>query len=297
MRCHIPLIFLSTLLLTGASLPKTGPLPSNKPPADAQAEAPIPSPEKKPETPVKEGEENKDQQPPGGEQGSQAPTPEPKPVEADDKGADGKKGDDAGEKTEEPPVIYPPVENENPADYAKCLSELKALGAVFTEAKRIDDGKGCGIDKPLDVTSVLPNVKLAPKGLMRCEAALALARWTKDAVQPAADVAFAKGTVKTLNQASTYVCRLRNNGATGKISEHAHGNAVDIASFTLSDGKTVEIQPRDEDGTMTGAFQRAVTASACLYFKTVLDPGSDAAHETHLHLDVIERRNGYRYCR
>ncbi|KQU94767.1 hypothetical protein ASD02_29910 [Ensifer sp. Root1252] len=314
MRCHIPLIFLSTLLLTGASLPKTGPLPLPKPPADAQAEAPVPAPEKKPETRVKEGDEDKDQQPPSGQQGSQAPTPEPKPAEGTetekdgDKGADGKKGDAASEekttdkptdyKAEEPPVIYPPVENENPTEYAKCLSELKALGAVFTEAKRIDDGKGCGIDKPLDVTSVLPDVKLAPKGLMRCEAALALARWTKEAVQPAADVAFAKGTtVKMLNQASTYICRLRNNAPTGKISEHAHGNAVDIASFTLSDGKTIEIQPRDEDGTMTGAFQRAITASACLYFKTVLDPGSDAAHETHLHLDVIERGNGYRYCR
>ncbi|MNT84546.1 hypothetical protein D3C72_2245700 [compost metagenome] len=111
-------------------------------------------------------------------------------------------------------------------------------------------------------------------------------------------MAFAEGTtVKTLNQASTYICRLRNNAPAGKISEHAHGNAVDIASFTLSDGKTVEIKPRDEDGTMTGAFQRAITASACLYFRTVLDPGSDAAHETHLHLDVIERRNEYRYCR
>ncbi|WP_083223711.1 MULTISPECIES: extensin family protein [unclassified Ensifer] len=314
MRCHIPLIFLSTLLLTGASLPKTGPLPSSKPPADAQAEAPIPAPEKKPETPVKEGDENKNQPPPGGEQDGQAPTPEPKPTEgtegekAGDNGADGMKDDDAEEeknkdksaddKADQAPVTYPPVENENPAEYAKCLSELKALGAVFAEARRIDDGKGCGIDKPLDVESVLPEVKLAPKGLMRCEAALALARWTKETVQPAADVAFAKGTtVKTLNQASTYICRLRNNGATGKISEHAHGNAVDIASFTLSDGKTIEIQPRDEDGTMTGAFQRAITASACLYFKTVLDPGSDAVHETHLHLDVIERGNGYRYCR
>lgn len=314
MRCHIPLIFLSSLLLTGASLPKTGPLPSNKPPTDAQAEAPIPAPEKKPETPVKEGDENKNQSPPDGEQGSQAATPEPKPTEgtegekAGDKGAGGKKGDAAGEekdkdkpaddKADQAPVTYPPVKIENPADYATCLSELKTFGAVFTEAKRIDDGKGCGIDKPLDVESVLPNLKLAPKGLMRCEAALALARWTKEAVLPAADVAFAKGTtVKTLNQASTYVCRLRNNGATGKISEHAHGNAVDIASFTLSDGKSIEIQPRDEDGTMTGAFQRAITASACLYFKTVLDPGSDAAHEKHLHLDVIERRNEYRYCR
>lgn len=314
MRCHIPLIFLSTLLLTGASLPKSGPLPSEKPPTEAQADAPIPAPKKQPGTPAKDGEANKNQPPPEEEQDSQTPTPEPKPSEgtdtekADDKGADDKKGDTAvGEKNQDkpaddkvdaPPVTYPPVEKENPADYAKCLSELKALGAVFTEAKRVDDGKGCGIDKPLDVTSVLPDVKLAPKGLMRCEAALALARWTKEAVQPASDVAFAKGTtVKTLNQASTYICRLRNNAKTGKISEHAHGNAVDIASFTLSDGKTIEIQPRDEDGTMTGAFQRAITASACLYFKTVLDPGSDAAHETHLHLDVIERRNEYRYCR
>lgn len=312
MRCHIPLIFLSTLLLTGASLPKTGPLPSNKPPTETQADGPIPAPETKPETPATKDKENKHEPSEGGGQGKGAPKPEPKPADGkdtgkvDDKPGDGKKGDASGddkdkqadEKAEEPPITYPPVENENPAEYAKCVSELKSLGAVFTEAKRIDDGKGCGIDKPLDVTSVLPDVKLAPKGLMRCEAALALARWTKEAVQPAAEVAFTRDTtVKTLNQASTYICRLRNNAKTGKISEHAHGNAVDIASFTLSDGKTIEIQPRDEDGTMTGAFQRAITASACLYFKTVLDPGSDAAHETHLHLDVIERRNEYRYCR
>ncbi len=314
MRCHIPLIFLSTLLLTGASLPKSGPLPSEKPPTETKADAPIPAPEKKPETPAKTDEENKREPMANGGQDNATPTPEPKPADGkdtgktDDKASDGKKGDSADkeknndtsadEKAKEPPITYPPVENEDPTDYAKCLSELKDLGAVFTEAKRIDDGKGCGIDKPLDVTSVLPDVTLAPKGLMRCEAALALARWMKEAVQPAADVAFAKGTtVKTLNQASTYICRLRNNAKTGKISEHAHGNAVDIASFTLSDGKTIEIQPRDEDGTMTGAFQRAITASACLYFKTVLDPGSDAAHETHLHLDVIERRNEYRYCR
>jgi hypothetical protein len=28
----------------------------------------------------------------------------------------------------------------------------------------------------------------------------------------------------------------------------------------------------------------------------VLDPESDAAHETHFHLDVLERKGGYRYC-
>ncbi|MBZ7922731.1 extensin family protein [Ensifer adhaerens] len=290
MRRSFPLILLSLLILTGASLPKSGPIPTEKPPMDAGTEEAVPTPDRKPVAP------------PDDSKGEAAK----KPAAADEQPATDKKpaADEKEQRADEKkdakpaPVVYPPVETEDPADYAKCLTDLKSLGTTFVEAKHIDDGKGCGIDKPLEVTSILPGVTLAPKGLMRCETALALARWTKETAQPAAEVAFnANIKIKALNQASTYICRLRNNATSGKISEHAHGNAVDIASFSLSDGTTIAIQPRDEDGTMDGAFQRAVTASACLYFKTVLDPGSDAAHETHLHLDVIERRNDYRYCR
>ncbi len=303
MRRSFPLILLSLLILTGASLPKSGPVPLKKPPSEAETKEAVPTPEEKPATPTDDGKADPSKVPPATDKQA---VPEPKPKDGSDgaagdqkPGTDGK-GQPADEKEEEKPapIVYPPVEAENAADYAKCVADLKAIGATFDEAKRIDDGKGCGIDKPLEVTSILPGVTLAPKGLMRCETALALARWTKETAQPAAEVAFDKTIkIKALNQASTYICRLRNNATTGKISEHAHGNAVDIASFTLSNGTTIAIQPRDEDGTMDGAFQRAVTASACLYFKTVLDPGSDAAHETHLHLDVIERRNDYRYCR
>ncbi|WP_349017662.1 extensin family protein [Rhizobium sp. 32-5/1] len=168
----------------------------------------------------------------------------------------------------------------------------------FARSQRIDDGKGCGIEKPVIVDAVLPGIKLAPEGTMRCETAIELARWTKESVLPAAKIAFeAEGALTVINQASSYVCRLRNNASTGKISEHARGNAIDIASFTFKNGKTIPIEPRDEDGTLSGAFQRAVTASGCLYFATVLDPGSDEAHEDHLHFDVLERKNGYRYCR
>ena len=46
-----------------------------------------------------------------------------------------------------------------------------------------------------------------------------------------------------------------------------------------------------------GAGIGAATAAPCLHFTTVLSPGSDAAHQNHLHLDVMERENGYRYCR
>ncbi|MEI2300183.1 extensin-like domain-containing protein [Ensifer sp. MJa1] len=303
MRRTIPLILLFSLVLAGASLPKSGPIPTTKPPTHTGTQTAVPTPEAKPETSGEETGSGKVQRQPQ-QEGTQS-VPEEKPGEKDEppKGDDQKPATDAkdrqeDDKAKDAPVIYPPVESENATEYAKCLSDLKSLGASFSEAKRVDDGKGCGIDKPLDVTSILPDVELSPKGLMRCETALALARWTKEAVQPAAEVAFDRNVkIKALNQASTYVCRLRNNATTGKISEHAHGNAVDIASFTLSNKTTIAIQPRDEDGSMDGAFQRAVTATACLYFRTVLDPGSDAAHETHLHLDVIDRRNDYRYCR
>nr|WP_312858622.1 extensin family protein [Rhizobium sp. G21] len=92
------------------------------------------------------------------------------------------------------------------------------------------------------------------------------------------------------------MCRNRNSASNGKISEHAHGSAVDIAAFTFKSGATLTISPREEDSTLNGAFQRAVASAACLYFSTVLDPGSDAAHETHLHLDTLTRKGGYRYC-
>lgn len=171
------------------------------------------------------------------------------------------------------------------------------MGATFKDAPRIDDGNGCGIDKPIIVSQVLPGMKLKPEGTMRCETALALAHWMKEVVLPAASVALPdQGRITAINQASTYICRLRNGAATGKISEHARGNAVDIASFTFEKGEPVAVKPRREDSTLTGAFQRAVSASACLYFTTVLDPESDAAHETHFHLDVIDRKGGFRYC-
>ncbi|WP_018236574.1 extensin family protein [Ensifer sp. BR816] len=271
-------ILISALMLSGASLPRKGPLPIARP--AAEGEQPTPTP--KPAVP------QSDRQAPDQGKASGQPRGGLPP---------GWKDDDLRSVPEAKEVILE-IEKEDPKAYASCLAALKEIGSTFKETARVDDGKGCGIDKPIGVSAVLPGLALKPEGVMRCETALALARWVKETAAPAAKAAFGpEARISALNQASTYVCRLRNNASTGKISEHARGNAVDIASFSLADGKTIEIQPRDEDGTLAGAFQRAVTASGCLYFTTVLDPGSDAAHETHLHFDVIERKNGYRYCR
>ncbi|OHV82521.1 extensin family protein [Ensifer sp. LCM 4579] len=268
---HAGIILLCASIACGATLPLHGPVPAEKP-----------------------------------ENGSK-PIPAPKPVAPADKGGPAtgktKSGPNlpAGWKDDAIDAVPPmtvEIEEEDEGAYRSCLAALRTLGASFAEAARIDDGKGCGIDKPIEVKEILPGTSLKPQGTMRCETALALARWTRETVAPAATVAFGPdAAIASLDQASSYVCRLRNNGSTGKISEHARGNAIDIASITLKDGKTIDIQPRDDDGTLTGAFQRAITATACLYFTTVLDPGSDEAHETHLHFDVLKRANAYRYCR
>jgi hypothetical protein len=276
MQLKMTLAFACLAILTGASLPETGPLPDTKPGEEATqpSASAAPIPQEKPAA--------KDAASPGNEE--QAPT-ETAPTE-----------ERTGEMQGPPP---PPltIASESDADHQACEKDLQAMGAVFKDVPRIDDGNGCGIDKPITLTEALPGIKVKPEGTMRCEAALALAHWMKQSVIPAGETALKDaGPIVTINQASTYICRLRNNASTGKISEHARGNAIDVASFTFQDGTVVAVQPRKEDSTLTGAFQRTVSAAGCLYFTTVLDPESDANHEHHFHLDVLQRHGGFRYC-
>nr|WP_183803996.1 extensin family protein [Rhizobium sp. BK316] len=295
-------------MLPGAKLPRTGPVPQARPEAATEAPA-VPQPEKKPETeeaPKPQPEPAPAQNPKIAPAASEVPTPQPKPSETPAAPA----GEKFGPPSPAPEDLAPKppteqtleeqhltIEPESNEDHAECTGELQSLGVVFRETSRIDDDNGCGIDKPIIVSQALPGITLKPEATLRCPTALALARWMKGSVIPAAAVALPEsGGITTINQASAYICRLRNGADTGKISEHARGNAIDIASFSFKKGEDVAVRSRREDSTLTGAFQRTVSAAGCLYFTTVLDPESDAAHETHFHLDVLERKGGFRYC-
>ena len=185
---------------------------------------------------------------------------------------------------------------ESAEDSEACRAALTAIGARFEERPALREGKACGIGRTVELTALAGGVAVEPPVTLRCETALQLARWMEKTVKPALAIALPGETITGLRQASGYVCRNRNHAENGKVSEHAFGNAVDIAGFTLKSGKALDIRPADRDSTLEGAFQRAITEAACLHFTTVLDPGSDAAHADHLHLDVKARRGGYRYC-
>jgi hypothetical protein len=98
--------------------------------------------------------------------------------------------------------------------------------------------------------------------------------------------------LKSIAQASGYVCRPRNG--TFKLSEHAFGNAIDIASFTLSNGTLIDVDAARNP--QHSQFLSKLRTAACGPFRTVLGPGSDAAHSKHFHLDLAKRRNGGIFC-
>lgn len=294
-------------VLTAAKLPEKGPVPEAKPEESTRAEQakPEPKPDIDPEAaaPIVV--------PPEGT----VATPEPKPpvpeiaAPADEKpdDAEPEKADAAKAEADKPREVQGPprppkpvdvIEPEDEAAFEQCSKALTAIGAEFKPLPRIDDGNGCGIDKPISVTKILPGVDLAPEGTMRCETALHLAEWLKTIVIPAAELALPdRGKLTAFNQASTYICRKRNSAETGKISEHARGNAIDIASLRFEKGDMPMTIVTQEDSSMDAAFQRSLNATACLSFSTVLSPGSDAAHQDHMHLDVMARKGGYRFCR
>ena len=201
------------------------------------------------------------------------------------------------------PPLGPPMHQtlrEDDTSYAACLLALSHLGMSYTEEPPMTDpeNRECGIARPIRVEAVLPGVVLDGGAVMRCDAARALGFWTRDFVRPAAAMLPGAPRLAGLTPGTTYDCRGRvGTGADApKLSEHAYGNAIDIAAFRLDNGETLPVSPRQDSGDLPEAFQRTVRGAACLWFTTVLGPGSNASHDDHLHLDVIERGRGWRLC-
>jgi len=87
------------------------------------------------------------------------------------------------------------------------------------------------------------------------------------------------------------------NGQPGaRISEHAFGNALDIAAFTLADGRRIVVKDGWRGAPEEQGFLRDVQASACQHFSTVLAPGSNAYHYDHIHVDLMRRSSGRVIC-
>jgi hypothetical protein len=144
--------------------------------------------------------------------------------------------------------------------------------------------------------SAFGQISMKPAATLACPIVSALDRWLTDSVQPASMRWFGVRVVE-IKQISAYSCRGMNGNPHAHISEHAFGNALDIAAFTLADGRRITVKGGWRGMPEEQGFLRDVQASACQQFNTVLAPGSNSHHEDHIHVDLMRRASGRTICR
>ena len=138
-------------------------------------------------------------------------------------------------------------------------------------------------------------VEVRPAATLACPIVSALDHWLAGAVQPAARKWFNQPVVE-IKQISAYSCRGMNGNPNAHISEHAFGNALDIAAFVLADGHRITVKDGWKGAPEEQGFLRDVQGSACDQFTTVLAPGSNRFHYDHIHVDLMRRSSGRRIC-
>ena len=138
-------------------------------------------------------------------------------------------------------------------------------------------------------------VEIKPAATLACPIVSALDRWILDSVQPAAQRWFRQPVIE-IRQISAYSCRGMNGQSGARISEHAFGNALDIASFVLADGRRITVKNGWRGSPEEQGFLRDVQGAACDQFNTVLAPGSNRFHYDHIHVDLMRRASGNKIC-
>jgi hypothetical protein len=224
------------------------------------------------------------------------PLPPPRPTEALSPGAAPslKSGSPPVPKADALPAIEP---------IGTCLADLKAAGFDVEAAEPPQvSNELCRIETPVRLKAVpVPtrhesSVQLTEQPILACRFAGPFGRWVGELVAPV--VAGIKGTeLKAVRTGPGFACRNRNRAATGKLSAHAEGLAIDIAGFELADGATLRIKL--EPGTAQDPALAVLRTAACGWFTTILGPGSDEVHHDHLHVDIQQHGSSerYRICR
>ncbi len=249
--------------------------------------------------------------------GNKVPTPTPRTPTTEPAGADVKgtlENDDVGVK--EADVDSPPVEEPQAVELpdlpetdasgpsiseVSCVEELRAIARIEVSDQPIDADEACIIENPviLQETRGTYPVEFTEDLLLSCPFALRLARFTTDTVQPLARHHIGARLTKLVS-GQGFVCRRRVSATSNKWSEHSFGKAIDIIGFTFEGRNNLPVRTSDDMDASRAAFFNATRVAACGTFTTVLGPGSNAAHATHLHLDTgrmsPEKKNPYRIC-
>jgi hypothetical protein len=190
----------------------------------------------------------------------------------------------------EPPLVSTSAMDES--DHAHCVSELASKKVVFEQPKEATR-EGCRLSAPVTlilVATQFGDISLPAKPSMLCSFGLKFTDWVRDVAAPLT-LAYTGQKLAEIETGPGFACTARYDKLGASPSEHAKGDAIDLVSFVLADKRRVTVEA-------LGALVGALRMTACGYFTTVLGPGADPQHETHLHLDMLMRGGtaNYRIC-
>jgi hypothetical protein len=198
----------------------------------------------------------------------------------------------------EPPRPYggpPPARGRPPPAASYGQGAIAPPPYTPGEPPAVEEHVPLGPPRDPTVTAAIGPVEVKPTATLACPLVSALDQWITAAVQPAAVRWFHQPVVE-IKQISAYSCRGMNGNPNAHISEHAFGNALDIAAFVLADGHKVTLQYGWHGSPEEQGFLHDVQLAACNEFSTVLAPGANIYHYNHIHVDLMRRYSGRRIC-
>jgi Extensin-like protein C-terminus len=174
-----------------------------------------------------------------------------------------------------------------------CQSRLAEI-AAFKPLPSITGPADCTATDVVALDAVLladrHRIALSPAATLRCPMAEAITHWIRDDVAPT--IALLGKSLRGVETLDSFDCRRRNGITDAKISEHGRANALDVRGFKLANGAAIELT----DASVAKSLREKLRQSACARFSTVLGNGADAYHDSHVHLDLLERSNHHRIC-
>lgn len=182
------------------------------------------------------------------------------------------------------------IRNNGNVSNSQCIANLQTRNVKFDVNAGRSNGS-CSTKNTIILKQF--GVSATNLGPMTCGVASKFINWSNGSVNRAAVQIFGSG-ISRIETFGTYSCR--NIAGTGRISEHATANAVDVSGFILKDGRRISVLNDWNGSRDEKRFLRKVRDDACKQFGTILSPDYNAAHKDHFHLDDAARGFGS-FCR
>jgi hypothetical protein len=179
------------------------------------------------------------------------------------------------------------------AERSPCQLQLAEIAEFKSEPPITGPGECTATDVVNVNAIILPDkhrVVFSPAVMLRCPMAATVAHWIREDVAPT--ISTLGSSLRSVETLGSFDCRSFNGISGAKLSEHGHANALDVRSLKLANGVDFELT----NVTVSKAIREQLRQTACARFSTVLGNGADAYHESHVHIDLMQRSNNYKIC-